>query len=147
MIPINWQDLENQVEQLLIDNNIVYRKEGQISSRGHEAGKGQSDFTILNRKIGFIECKHVEKLTRLNYPRPKMAASGFMIKPHQLKACRSNNGGFLIYDEESQSYYWLTPNDLDKIIIENGLVASLKGHISHLETDLDTLTQLLTEKD
>lgn len=140
---MTWQELEDYIEQLLIDNNIVYRREGQISNRGHESSKGKSDFRVLHKAIGFIECKHVDKLTRLNYPRPGMAANGFMIKSHQLKACRSDRGGFMIFDEETNKYYWMTPNDLDKIIIEHGLVASLKGYIDHLAIDPVEFTQQL----
>jgi len=74
----------------------------------------------------------------MTYPRPlgngKMLAKP-MIKKHQLETCRKHNGGFLIYDNETEAYYWLTPKELDRLIIGHGLVKSLKGHIDHLTID------------
>lgn len=141
---MTWQEMEQTVEQLLIDNNIVYQREGALRTYGHKAGKGKSDFKLEGCKYSMIECKCVQTLTKATFPRPTIKQP--LIKTHQLKNLRQHNGGILLYDNESESYYWILPTDIDNIIIQSGLVRSLKGSVSHLKTDLDTLAQQLKQK-
>lgn len=132
---MDWKQLENQIEDLLIANDITYDREGVLRTYSHKSGKGKADFKLYGCKYGYIECKHVNNLTRLNYPRPNLKQP--LIKTHQLVTLRQNNGGILIYDNQTEQHYFMLPSDLDSIIKEHGLVKSLKGYISHLAIDIE----------
>ena len=132
---MTYQEMEKTFADLLTLHDIRHEHEGQVVRRGGKASKGKCDFILHGCKYGSIELKTVQRLTRATYPRPGIKCP--LIKTHQLKALRSHNGGVLIYDEESAQYYFMTVQDLDHIIIEHGLVKSLKGYMNHLAIDLD----------
>jgi len=132
---MTWQELENYVEQLLIENNIIYKREGERVSRGHRASQGKYDFDIPGYSVDAIECKRIEALSDLTLPSSKYRTT--RIKAHQLRALREtpNESGLLIYEEKSQRFFWVNMDELERLILANPKRRSMIG-IDHLEIDI-----------
>jgi len=129
---LTGKQFEDRFEAELKAQQIPYIREGQQVRRGGAIGKGKYDFDIGNVAV---ECKCVNSLLRATYPRPSIKCP--LIKPHQLKALRTKPYGYiLVHDNSVSESYAITPSDLDKIIIEHGLVKSLKGYIEHNKVDI-----------
>jgi len=130
---------EDEVEQLLIENNIVYEREGTKVSRGHTSGKGDCDFKLKNAKV-VMECKEIGLLNNLTLPginrktgKPYVSTR---IHTHQLRFLRERTSkgvlGYLIIKETSTNgYYALTMRNLDSLLIENPKLRTLKNIDKH----------------
>lgn len=141
------KELEDLFEQKLIAAKVPYKREGQQVRRGGEVGKGKYDFSLSNSPIKAIECKEIGILSNLRIPWPK--SKNTPLHSHQLKALREagtpDEAGHLIYCTSTDTYYWMSMRDFDRIIIENdGLIVSFAGdRLAGLEIDLDEFVDKL----
>lgn len=116
------QYLENLVEQILIDLNVSYKREGTRVARGHRVSNGKYDFELSNVAI---ECKEITRLRELTIPgvNPKTHKPYAQpkIKTHQLKALRrfKGTGYILILETDSNRFYALSMDNFDRYLINH----------------------------
>ena len=129
------KEYEDIIADLLDQNKIKYIREGAQIRYGGKSSKGKYDFDIKGYSTDAIEAKVVQGVSRLSYPRPNVKYAS--IKTHQLKALRAcHNGIVLVRDSMTDIDYCIKPTDIDKIIIDHGLVASLGKYITDNQINL-----------
>ena len=139
---MTWQELEALIEERLVYYNIEFEHEGTKRTYGHKSGKGKHDFKLRNCRINAIEAKNIGTLSNMRLPWPGRKQTA--IHAHQLAALRKVGGGILIHENKGDRFFYVSMSDLDKIVIEHGMIPSLLDkYIGHLGIDLDTFIRNL----